>query len=292
MSEGTPDAASGGSAFVTGTADATSGGTPSATDGATAIDRNLVQGLEGRLVNAWPSLDYQVYDGWLLRLAKGYSKRANSASPLAAGAMLDDVLVDYMVARFIAANVRPTFRLTSLEHPDVDRILEARGFRLVEPSRALVKTIPDDCTVDPAVILEPKVSTRWVRETAQSYGGEKADDSILVEIVSRIRQTCVFATLDLDDRHVAWGLGVVERGYVGLFDIVVAPDLRGIGLGRRVVTSLMAWGRDEGAHTAYLQVREDNEVARALYEGIGFETAYRYTHRVMPGRSEGRDRPR
>jgi ribosomal protein S18 acetylase RimI-like enzyme len=139
--------------------------------------------------------------------------------------------------------------------------------------------------VDAGVRLEPKVSLRWVRETAQSYGGEKADDSILIEIVSRIRQRAVFATLDLDDRHVAWGLGVVERGFVGLYDIVVAPELRGIGLGRRVLTSLMAWGRDEGAHTAYLQVREDNDVARALYESLGFESAYRYRHRVMPSRS-------
>ncbi len=249
-------------------------------------DPALVLALESRLVNAWPSFDYQVYDGWLLRLARGYSKRANSATALVPGATLDEPLVDHMVAHFIAENVRPTFRLTSLENPEVDRTLEGRGFRLVEPSLALIKEIPEDCTIDPAIILEPKVSKRWVRETAQSYGGEKADDSILIDIVSRIRQTAAFATLDLDDRHVAWGLGVAERGYVGLFDVVVAPELRGIGLGRRIVTSLMAWGRDEGAHTAYLQVREDNEVARALYLSLGFETAYRYTHRVMPGRRE------
>ena len=250
-------------------------------------DAALVLALESRLVNAWPSFDYQAYDGWLLRLARGYSKRANSATALVPGATLDEPLVDHMVAHFIAENVRPTFRLTSLESPEVDGILERRGFRLIEPTQALTKPIPEDCTVDPAVILEPKVSARWVRETAQSYGGDKADDSILIDIVSRIRQTAAFATLDLDDRHVAWGLGVVERGYVGLFDIVVAPELRGIGLGRRIVTSLMAWGRDQGAHTAYLQVREDNEVARALYLSIGFESAYRYTHRVMPGRKEG-----
>ena len=249
-------------------------------------DPALVLALESRLVNAWPSFDYQVYDGWLLRLARGYSKRANSAAALVPGAALDAALIDHMVAHFIAENVRPTFRLTTLESPEADRVLEARGFRLIEPTQALIKSIPEDCTGDPAVILEPKVSTRWVRETAQSYGGEKADDSILIDIVSRIRQTAAFATLDLDDRHVAWGLGVVERGYVGLFDIVVAPELRGIGLGRRVVTSLMAWGREQGAHTAYLQVREDNEVARALYLSLGFETAYRYTHRVMPGRRE------
>ena len=47
----------------------------------------------------------------------------------------------------------------------------------------------------------------------------------------------------------------------------------------------MAWGRGQGAHTAYLQVREENEIARSLYEAFGFSIAYRYTHRVMPGRS-------
>jgi ribosomal protein S18 acetylase RimI-like enzyme len=124
-----------------------------------------------------------------------------------------------------------------------------------------------------------------VREAAASYGGDKADDATLMQIVSRIRPQAAFATLNLDDKPVAWGLGVVERGYVGLYDIVVAPDLRGIGLGRRVVSSLMAWGCHEGAHSAYLQVREENDVALSLYKTLGFETAYRYTHRVMPGRS-------
>jgi ribosomal protein S18 acetylase RimI-like enzyme len=248
-------------------------------------DPCLVIALECRLINAWPSFDYQAYDGWILRLAKGYSKRANSVSPLVPEAPLDDELVDTMVAHFLAENVRPTFRLTSLETPGADALLERRGFELIEPTQVLTKVVPEECTVDPSVILQPKVSTRWVRETAASYGGEKADDSILIEIVSRIRQKAVFATLDLDDRHVAWGLGVVERGYVGLYDIVVVPELRGIGLGRRVVTSLMAWGRDEGAHSAYLQVRDDNEVARGLYTALGFEPAYRYTHRVMPKRA-------
>jgi N-acetylglutamate synthase len=251
-------------------------------------DAALVLALESRLINAWPSFDYQVCDGWLLRLAKGYSKRANSASPLIPGAVLDDSLLDHMVEHFLAQNVRPTFRLTSLEDAHADAVLERRGFDAIEPTRVLTTRIPEECVVDPSIILEPKVSTRWVRETAQSYGGEKADDSILVEIVSRIRQPAVFATLDIDGRHVAWGLGVRERGYVGLYDIVVAPELRGIGFGRKVVTSLMAWGRDSGAHTAYLQVRDDNEVARGLYTDFGFETAYRYIHRVMPGRASAR----
>ncbi len=249
-------------------------------------DHGLIIGLESRLLNAWPSFDYQAYDGWILRLANGYSKRANSATPLLPNAALDEELLDHMIARFVEANVRPTFRLNGLEAEDVDERLKLRGFRAIEPTHVLVAAVEmGDCEADPEVELRPHPSKNWVREAARSYGGDKADDATLMQIVSRIRQNAAFATLSLDDKPVAWGLGVVERGYIGLYDIVVAPDLRGIGLGRRVVSSLMAWGCQEGARSAYLQVREENEVARSLYGALGFETAYRYTHRVMPGHS-------
>jgi ribosomal protein S18 acetylase RimI-like enzyme len=251
-------------------------------------DHSLIIGLESRLVNAWPSFDYQIYDGWILRLANGYSKRANSATPFTPGAALDDDLVDSMIGHFVEANVRPTFRLNGLEAAGTDELLKLRGFKEFEPTHVLTAPIRDgDCTPDPEVQLESQVSKRWVRETAASYGGDKADDEMLLRIVSRIRQQVAYATLNLDDRPVAWGLGVVERGYLGLYDIVVSPDLRGIGLGRRVVSSLIAWGCAQGAHTAYLQVREENEIARSLYEALGFGIAYRYTHRVMPGRASG-----
>jgi GNAT superfamily N-acetyltransferase len=249
-------------------------------------DHSLIIGLESRLLNAWPSFDYQAYDGWILRLANGYSKRANSATPFLPNASLDEELIDHMIARFVEANVRPTFRLNGLEGPAVDERLKLRGFKELEPTHVLVAPIKAaDCEADPEVELQPQASKRWVREAAHSYGGDKADDATLMQIVSRIRQKAAFATLSLDEKPVAWGLGVVERGYVGLYDIVVAPDLRGIGLGRRVVSSLIAWGCQEGARSAYLQVREENEIARSLYGALGFETAYRYTHRVMPGRS-------
>ena len=245
-------------------------------------DPSLVLELESRLVNAWPSFETQLCGGWLVRFARGYSKRANSATPMLPGASLDDRLIDHMVAQFLKQNVRPTFRLTGIEDAEVDARLEARGFEATEPTFGMLCDVAGgDWEVDASVTLEEEVSRRWVRETAASYGGDKADDSILIEIVSRIRQPHVFASLDLDGTNVAWGLGVAERGYVGLYDIVVSPDLRGLGLGRQVVTSLIAWGKGQGAAEAYLQVREENEVARSLYASLGFRDAYRYTHRIM-----------
>ncbi len=257
---------------------------------------SLVQQLETRLINAWPSLECQLAHGWILRFAKGYSKRANAATPLIPGVSLSDDLIDHVVRQFDAQKIRPCFRLTSLQADDVDGRLAGRGFEEIEPTFGMVAELADlpadEIAAEHAVRVDREVDPRWVRAAASAYGGDKTDDSILIEIVSRIRQTKAFATLDLDDEPVAWGLAVAERGYVGLYDIVVKPDLRGLGLSRTIVTELMAWGRAQGAARAYLQVREENEVARALYRSLGFSDAYRYTHRVRPLAAAAAKKPR
>ena len=79
---------------------------------------------------------------------------------------------------------------------------------------------------------------------------------------------------------VGFGLAVVERGCVGLYDIVIAPAMRGRGLGRALVCGLLHWGRTQGAQWAELQVRTPNRVARGLYESLGFQALYGYHYRL------------
>lgn len=78
----------------------------------------------------------------------------------------------------------------------------------------------------------------------------------------------------------ACGLGVRQDRFLGIFDLVVNPRQRRQGCGKAVVEALLAWGKEEGARTAYLQVTAENEPALKLYAGLGFREEYPYWYRV------------
>jgi ribosomal-protein-alanine N-acetyltransferase len=65
---------------------------------------------------------------------------------------------------------------------------------------------------------------------------------------------------------VAHGLGAEW----GIENLVVAEASRRQGLGRRLVEELIAQARAAGAQSVFLEVRESNYAARALYGNVGF----------------------
>jgi ribosomal protein S18 acetylase RimI-like enzyme len=252
-----------------------------------SVDLDLVHALETRMMNAWPAIYTQMVEQWIVRLANGYSGRANSASALAPGSKLSDSTRAHVESLFDAAGIRPLVRITPLADASVDAELTAAGWRLDNESLVLVAPLSGRERVDPSASLVPRATEAWAVANAASYGGVKANAEHLYAIVSRIRPAAVFATLREDGEAVAWGIGVTERGFVALQDLVVHPKARGRGLGRRLTTTLMAAGQKAGATRAYLQVSEENRVARELYEKLGFTEAYRYTQRVRPDGAVG-----
>lgn len=250
------------------------------------LNYQYLQAFEGRLLNAWPSLECQFYEGWVARFANGYTKRANSVTPLQHEARLDDELIHHLIAQYRRANMLPIFRLTGLESKDCDTLLEKHGFSLEAPSYCMAHEDISQFDVEDAISVSPVLTDTWLQDAlkCQEEGSRTID--VVRTIVSRIHQKLGFATLVMDEQPVAWGLGVVERGYVGLYEFVVHPELRGLGLGKRILSGLIAWGHENGAQKAYLQVTEENEIARSLYHSLGFRDAYRYHYRVLATESE------
>ncbi len=101
----------------------------------------------------------------------------------------------------------------------------------------------------------------------------------LARILHRIPGETIFAHIKEEERIVACGLGVLDRGYLGCFDIVVDQAYRNRGYGRRIMEGLLAEGINKGAATAYLQVVVGNRPAEKLYDSLGFVESYRYWYR-------------
>jgi ribosomal protein S18 acetylase RimI-like enzyme len=245
-------------------------------------DPVLVRAIEERMLNAWPALETRIAGDWLLRFADGYSKRANSATTLTAGAAMDAAMIGHLVEQARLWGIPAVVRVTPLCAGHLETALAGGGFAPVEPTFAM--TAPtDEAAMDTRVAISEAPTPDWIAANAASYGGVKADAGKLAAILARVRPPAAYATLSEDGEALAWGIGAVERGMIGLQDIVVAPAARGRRLARALVGALIAWGRTQGADRAYLHVAGHNAPARALYRSLGFTEAYAISHRVRAG---------
>jgi GNAT superfamily N-acetyltransferase len=239
-----------------------------------------IRQTEEHLMNAWPSLRTVMCDGWVFREANGYTKRANSASALDARGGFSSTLNH--AERFYASFDCPTiFRLTPLAGTDPDRLLTERGYRVVDETIVMTKPLADIDRADPRVTIEATCSESWEWGYAAAHALAAPQRRAHRAILDRIAPLPTgFASLRDDGRTIAYGLGVMERDHLGLFDIVTLPDARRKGAARTLVKALMRWGADRDAKRAWLSVIGDNEKAKPLYAELGFAELYRYHYRI------------
>ena len=86
----------------------------------------------------------------------------------------------------------------------------------------------------------------------------------------RLREHAQFAVL-IGDRPVGLiGAQLENAETVYLYSLWLDPSVRGQGLARPLVAAAVDWARDRRARTVTLRVAHDNQVARSVYESLGF----------------------
>jgi GNAT superfamily N-acetyltransferase len=241
--------------------------------------------LEELAMNAWPALQTVLYDGWVVRLAKGYTKRANSATPLYPGSLCVDEKVDYCERLFKQQNLRPTFRLTgATETDEADQELGNRGYERIDTtSMQTVDLYEIDVEQSRRAYLLPDTSgmESWLSSFHTFSGNHRSDDVTHKEMLANIKGKTGYMVIIDEGEVVACGLGVVERGYLGIFDVVTAVSQRNKGYGTELMQSLLAWGKACHANFSYLQVMTNNPAALNLYAKLGYKEQYQYWYRVL-----------
>ncbi|XOV84095.1 MAG: GNAT family N-acetyltransferase [bacterium] len=272
------------------------------------FDRHLTTRIEEASLNAWPALQQILLDGWVLRFARGFTKRSNSIVPLYATSWTAAALSNPVDARRMLADkirycenlyareqLQTVFRITSFAadtHNNdslntafnrakalLDDILEERGYTHQDTSLVLSRSIS---SVPPVAGFRRLPLDQWLRAYSLLTGLPEPAQTLHALILKGISGECAFAVLENAEGVVACGMAVVEQSLVGLFDIYTHPAHRGRGHGTDLINGLCHWASQAHAQQVYLQVVADNSVALSLYQQMGFGEVYRYWYRVGP----------
>lgn len=248
-------------------------------------DAAVARRIEEASLNAWPATRQLVLDGWLVRFAQGFTKRANSVIPLypSRGDSADDTAskVRFCENLYARERLKTIFRITSLDdHATLDAYLAARGYRRQDPTEVLIAVLDGPLPGAASKPLQQFPLQPWLDTYARLTGLPAEAQPLHGAILRAIPLPCCHAAVGSRDDPLSCGLAVLEQDLVGLFDIVTRADARRAGHGEAIVTGLMEWGRAQGARIAYLQMAADNAPAAALYRKLGFQPIYRYWYRV------------
>ncbi len=85
----------------------------------------------------------------------------------------------------------------------------------------------------------------------------------------------------------AEGRAVLDGDWLGVHELKVRLEHRRRGLARDVVATLLEWGAERGALTAWLHVESDNHPARALYDSLGLGVHHTVRYLSPTGRFDG-----
>jgi GNAT superfamily N-acetyltransferase len=241
--------------------------------------------LEELSLNAWPSPRRVILDGWVLQFTGGFTGRANSVHPLYTGTTDVRERVAACERLYAGAGLPPMFKVTPASAPaGVESALRDAGYAATPGAHVQA------ASVSPAWAALRGADRSWdVPDEAwvTSYAGFRSlppeHDAPLRSILGAIALPAHYAAVTDDAGEIAAvGLAVREGTWAGLFDVIVRPDVRRRGYGRRVVETLLGWSARVGATRVYLQVAEGNAPAITLYESLGFATDYTYQYFKQP----------
>lgn len=251
------------------------------------LDVDAIRALEEMSFRGWPALETERYDGWVLRFANGYTGRSNSINPLHSSTLDLSEKIAHCDAWFAARGLKSIFRLNpTMQPPELDAHLEALGYHCYNDSYLMTNALkPSDLAAlstpaEARFVAESVPTEQWLTHLGRMNERHGANIDTLRLLFDRMPPKRIFGTVMVDDAVVAVGIGVIDEGYISLYDVVTDEAFRGQGYGRTLVAGFLRAACEDGTKNAFLQVAADNEPAKRLYQRLGYQIVYPYWYRT------------
>jgi hypothetical protein len=128
--------------------------------------------IEEVSLNSWPALQQILFDGWVLRFANGYTKRANSVNPLYSSNLDIGEKVAVCERIYLEKGLRSIFRLTPFAPPELDHELENRGYEKIDLTHVMHLDLRE-LQLAPAAGLRDETSDDWMEIFCGLRAGER-----------------------------------------------------------------------------------------------------------------------
>ncbi|MBS4728468.1 GNAT family N-acetyltransferase [Mycobacterium sp. SM1] len=211
-----------------------------------------IRALEHAAAFAWPGVERQWLDGWLLRAGHGVTFRANSAVPLDISA--NQSVIPAIVDWYLRRDLTPRLAVA-------DRLLRLPGTG-ERPNRVFVRNVSAG-EPHPSVTLACRPDAAWLGLSRHAIPVD-----VLTAVVDGELAFAVCA-------GIAVGRAAVTNApdgtrWVGLSLVTVADGPGGCAHVKRLCEALLAWGANRGATRGYVRVADDNTAANSLIDSLGF----------------------
>lgn len=243
-----------------------------------------IKTIEDLSLNAWPSHQMQVYDGWIIRFSHFYTHRTNSVEEMGLSTLPLEEKITYCEKIYDRWKTPSIFKITPLSNPALDGLLSQKGYEIqhatdvmtLDLDSIIIEETPNIC-----IHTRTHISKSWIDSLFRLKNTTNAiHRRIVPSMYAAIPKDVIAASIKINGLQIATGLGILDRDYIGIYAIHVADAYRGKGFARAIVHTLLKKGKDAGASKAYLQVVSDNIPAKYLYRKIGFRKLYHYWFRV------------
>jgi len=266
--------------------------------------KNDIHLIEEISLNAWPSHKVELYDGWLIRFSYNYTHRTNSVHLVASSTLPLEEKIAFCEREYQYAHTPVIFKISPFEADWLDAVLEGDGYETVHTTDVLTMPLSRFCPYQaigaeyesyqrnsglPSFVVYPgnvlvqlcdTITDDWINGLFRLNGTTNPTHlRIVPSMYKAIPKQTIAARIEIDGRMVASGLGILDRGHVGLYAIYVDASCRRRHFGRAICSTIISEAVKFGATHAYLQVVAHNEGAKKLYKGLGFEYLYTYWFR-------------
>ncbi|CAG7648372.1 GNAT family N-acetyltransferase [Paenibacillus allorhizosphaerae] len=252
-------------------------------------DKSFYSFIDRLGLGTWPAQETELCGSWLLRASEGVTKRANSVwTGDGSGIWNPADMRREQVERFYKSRELPVRYHISDASPDgLDAWLDSQGYVIEVPCLIMTADAAEMAKLAyrtgserfRAEIL-PAPDEDWMQSFIALEGHKPELLSFYRRLFDRITLPSGFVKIKDEADVVAVGTSVVENGWAGFTNVVVHPERRGLGIGKRLVRELAAWSGRQGAERLYLQVIADNEPAVRLYRSAGFTDSFTYHYRT------------